>query len=176
MAYHPVGLSVRHGDIFLNLIGLPLASGDVLPVGTPFVCRSGGIRAELIFQHPIRGELSMIVMAKPRIQREMRRGVRSDLPIRLAAAFGYPLDHIPRVRPIPNNYYALAIPTTSLDGEELPVGTVVSYVPMNGLHVFTIEGRTRLGFPARLVFGDEDLRTLLPLRKSCRSFCDREVA
>lgn len=157
-------ISVRHKDIFVSRVGLPLASGEVLPPGTTFVCRRGGARCELVYQHPLRGDLIMVEMPKSRIASELRRGVRQNIPLRLAVAFGYPVDHVPRIRPIPGRCYALALPMPSLDGQALPAGTRIWYQPMNGLHVFNIEGRLRNGYPARLVFGDEDLRAIVPVR------------
>lgn len=159
-------ISIRHMDVFVSSVGFPLVSGEVLPAGTTFLCRRGGARCELVYQHPQRGNLAMVVMPKQRIAAEMQRGVRQNIPIRLAAAFGYPLDHVRRVRPIPGQYYALALPMPSLDGEALPAGTRIHYQPMNGLHVFNIEGKFRNGYPARLVFGDEDLRAIVPVRSA----------
>lgn len=159
---HARSFSVRRRDIFISHIGLALASGDVLPAGTAFVCKRGGHQAQLVFQHPIRGDLAMVTMGKQRICEEMRRGVRQQLPIRLAAASGYPIDHIPRVRPIAGRSYLLTLPMPALNGGMLPVGTLLQYQPMNGLHVFNIMGSISNGFPARLVFGDDDLRAIAP--------------
>lgn len=173
-----LGISVRSRDIFISLIGIPLASGHTLPTGTAFVCRRGGATAALIFQHPGTGRLASVAMGKPRIQRELRRGGRHDLPLRLAAAFGFPLDHVPCPRPIANAHYRLAIPIPSLDGGELPAGTKVLYQAMSGLHVLTLPGRERHGFPARVVIGDSDLRALTPLNSSAGELMGttREVA
>lgn len=155
-------ISVRRYDIFISAIGLPLASGYLLPAGTAFVCRRGGHRSEMVFQHPSSGELSMVVMPKKRIADEMQRGLRQQLPIRLAAAFRFPVDHIQRTRPIPGRHYALRLPMPALDGGTWQVGTVVRYQPMNGLHVFSVVGVYSNGYPARLVLGDEDLRAMSP--------------
>jgi hypothetical protein len=155
-------LSVRRHDIFISRIGLRMASGAILPAGTAFVCRRGGHQAELVFQRPADGGLAMVTMPKQRIAGEMRRGLRNELPIRLAAAFSFPLDHIPRTRPVAGRRYLLRIPMPSLSGETLPQGTLVEYNPMNGLHVFNIVGRIHNGFPARLIFGEDDLRALAP--------------
>lgn len=156
------GISVRRFDIFVSTQVLPLASGFMLPAGTPFVCKRGGEDGELVFQHPGHGGLSMVTVSKTRIASFMERGVRHDLPIRLAVAFGYPIDHISPTRPFTGRWYELRVPMVSRDGSILPVGTRLSYQRMNGLHVFTMQQVSGEGHPKRLVLGEEDLRGLAP--------------
>lgn len=167
---------VWRNDIFVSQVRIPLASGFTLPAGTAFVCRKGGLACELVFQHPGHGGLSMVSMTSHRVGIEMVRGLRHHLPMRLASAFGYPVDHIRAVRPVSGRRYQLRAPVLSLDGATLPVGTMLDYCFINGLHVFTILGKSRNGYPARLVLGEEELRAIEPVAKGSSKEPALEVA
>lgn len=155
-------ISVRRNDIFISTLGMRLGCGYALPARTAFVCRRGGEMAQLVFQHPKHGGLSMITVSKDRLSREMERGLRPQLSFRLALAFGYSVDHIPILLPVPGRWYELRVPMLARDGSELPAGEKLYYQRMNGLHVFSAPDRKIYGYPARLVLGENDLRGVAP--------------